>query len=72
MWRSFYETKKGPPPTGGNRTCPIALIHEHTEVTNYDQGEVSLILVGDDPKLLEDGGEVPKSQGRGWQFNSRL
>ena len=21
-----------------------------------------------DPKLLDDGGEIPKSQGRGWQF----
>jgi hypothetical protein len=24
-----------------------------------------LILVQDDPKLLDDGGEIPKSQGRG-------
>ena len=26
----------------------------------------------DDPKLLDDGGETPKSQGRGWWFDSRL
>ena len=30
-------------------------------------------LVRADPKLLDDdGGETPKSQGRGWRFNSRL
>ena len=29
-------------------------------------------LVEDDPKLLDDGGEIPKSQGRGWRFDSRL
>ena len=29
-------------------------------------------LVRDDPKLLEDGGGIPKSQGRGWRFDSRL
>ena len=23
-------------------------------------------------KLLDDGGEIPKSQGRGWQFDSQL
>ena len=30
------------------------------------------IEVQDDPKLLDDDGEIPKSQGRGWRFNSRL
>ena len=25
-----------------------------------------------DLKLLDDGGEIPKSKGRGWRFNSRL
>ena len=29
-------------------------------------------MVRDDPKLLVDGGEIPKSQGRGWWFDSRL
>ena len=29
-------------------------------------------LVGDDPKLLDDGGEIPKFEGRGWRFDSRL
>ena len=29
-------------------------------------------LVRDDPKLLDDGGETPKSQGRGWWFSSRV
>ena len=28
--------------------------------------------VQDDLKLLDDGEEIPKSQGRGWQFDSRL
>jgi hypothetical protein len=32
---------------------------------------MNLRLVQDDPKLLDDGGEIPKSQGRGWQFDSR-
>ena len=26
--------------------------------------------VRDDPKLLDDGGEILKPQGRGWRFNS--
>ena len=30
------------------------------------------IMVRYDPELLDDDGEIPKSQGRGWQFNSRL
>jgi hypothetical protein len=29
-------------------------------------------VVRDDPKLLHDGGEIPKSQGRGWWFDSQL
>jgi hypothetical protein len=29
-------------------------------------------LVGDDPRQPDDGGEIPKSQGRGWQFNPQL
>ena len=29
-------------------------------------------LVRDNPKLLDNGGEIPKSQGRGWRFESRL
>ena len=29
-------------------------------------------MVRDDPKLLDGGGEIPNSQGRGWQFDSRL
>ena len=28
-------------------------------------------LVQDDLKLLDDGGEIPKSQGRGWWFDFR-
>ena len=36
----------------------------------------SQMLVRDDPKprpkLLDGGGEIPKSQGRGWRFDSRL
>jgi len=31
---------------------------------------MNLRLVQDDPKLLDDGGEIPKSQGRGWKFDS--
>ena len=29
-------------------------------------------VVRDDPKLLDDNGEILKSQGRGWRFDSRL
>jgi hypothetical protein len=32
----------------------------------------NIYLVRDDPKLLNDGGEIPKSQERGWWFDSRL
>ena len=28
-------------------------------------------MVQDDLNLPDDGGEIPKSQGRGWQFESR-
>ena len=28
------------------------------------------MLVQDDPELLDDGGEIPKSQGRGRRFDS--
>ena len=38
----------------------------------YTQGNVGAWLVRDDPKLLDDGGEIPKSQGRGWRFDSQL
>ena len=31
-----------------------------------------IIAVPDKPKLLDDGDEILKSQGRGWWFNSRL
>ena len=31
-----------------------------------------LPLVYDDPKLPDDSGEIPKSQGRGWRFDSWL
>ena len=30
------------------------------------------LLVRDVPNLLDDSGEIPKSQGRGWQFDSQL
>ena len=29
-------------------------------------------LVQDDPKLPDDGGEIPKSKGQGWRFDSCL
>ena len=29
-------------------------------------------MVQEDPKLLDDGGETSKSQGRGWRFDSWL
>ena len=32
----------------------------------------SIYLVQNDPKLLDDDGEIPKSQGKGWCFDSRL
>ena len=31
-------------------------------------GIVTYMLVWDDPKLLDDGGEIPKSQGRDWRL----
>ena len=33
---------------------------------------IGLHLVRDDPKLLDDGGEIPISQEIGWRFDSRL
>ena len=30
----------------------------------------SIVQVRDDPNLVDDGGEIPKSQGRGWWFDS--
>ena len=30
------------------------------------------LLIRDDPKLLDNGGEIPKTWGRGWQFDSQL
>ena len=33
---------------------------------------INIELVQDDPKVPGDGGEIPKSQRRGWQFGSRL
>ena len=38
----------------------------------FQEVDVELRLVRDDRELLDDGGEVPKSQGRGWRFDSRL
>ena len=29
-------------------------------------------MIIDDPKLMDDGGEIPKSQERDWQFDYRL
>jgi hypothetical protein len=29
-------------------------------------------MVQDDPKLPNDGGEIPKPQGKGWQIDSQL
>ena len=29
-------------------------------------------MIRDDLKLPEDGGDIPKPQGRGWQFESQL
>ena len=34
--------------------------------------DVHYFLVQDDPKLLDDGEEIPKSQGRGWRFDLRM
>ena len=34
--------------------------------------DILVLLTHDDPKLLDGGGEMPKSQGRGWQFDARL
>ena len=38
----------------------------------YEQHATTFSLVQDDIKLLDDGGEIPKSQGRVWRFTSRL
>ena len=34
--------------------------------------EIGFISVRDESKLLDDGGEISKSEGRGWWFDSRL
>jgi hypothetical protein len=40
----------------------------------YCLGALKLSVRGvpDDPKLLDDGGEILESQGRRWRFDSRL
>ena len=34
--------------------------------------KIRTCMFQDDPKLMDDGGEIPKSQGRGWPFEPRL
>ena len=36
------------------------------------RGQKKVSIVRDDPKLLDDGGEIPRSQGRGWRLYFRL
>jgi hypothetical protein len=38
----------------------------------FDDSTRESNLVRDDPKLLHNGGEIPKYQGKGWRFDSRL
>ena len=40
--------------------------------SDWKQFDLWTTTVRDDPKLLDDGGYIPKSQGRGWQFDSML
>ena len=42
------------------------------EIIRGEGTKISREIVQDDPKLLDDGGEMPKCQGRGWRFDSRL
>ena len=37
----------------------------------YRVGDSTWAGVRDDSKLLDDGGEIPKSQGRSWRFGCR-
>ena len=39
---------------------------------NRSCSKVQPVKVRDDPKLLDDGGEIPNLEEKGWQFNSRL
>jgi hypothetical protein len=49
-----------------NKTPPLS------DVTRLQSFECLMSWVQDDPKLPDDGGEIPKSQRRGWRFDSRL
>ena len=41
-------------------------------ICKHDRALRNRMSVRDDPTLLDDGREIPKSQGRGWRFDSRL
>ena len=43
----------------------------HIELA-FQWNEIDSNVVRYDIKLPDDGGEIPKSQGRGWRFDSRL
>jgi hypothetical protein len=47
---------------------------QKTDVTNKQvPGYIrNPLQVQDDPQLPDDGGKIPKSQGRGWRVNSQL
>ena len=51
---------------------PLTLITRVSFPQEVGASRKVLKLVQDDPKLLDDGAKIPKSQGRGWRFDSRL
>jgi hypothetical protein len=54
------------------KTMVVKPIHPPPKKKKKKKKKNQHLLVPYDPKLLDDGGEIPKSQGRGWRFNSRL
>ena len=58
-------------PTLPSRYGIFETVEEKLKDHNTQVQDVGL-EVRDDFKLLDDGGEVPRSQARGWRFDSRL
>ena len=62
---SYHERRRN-----GGRTSSGDCHHPRSIIKK--QNKSIQTLPGDDLNLLDDGGEIPKSQGRGWRFDSWL
>jgi hypothetical protein len=44
-------------------------LYRDTHTPTFDAIKGQVIMVRDDPQLLDDDGEIPKPQGSGWWFD---